>query len=80
MNAFQTIANIPGPALHPFLGWRGLVLDFARDSAGFLADLHNQHGKIAHVGQGKLSATFTFHPDYTRQILSNPKESSTQCR
>jgi len=72
MTAFQAIAKIPGPALHPILGWRGLVLDFARDPVGFLSHLHSQHGKIARVGQGKMSATFTFHPDYTRQILNNP--------
>ncbi len=72
MTTFQASAKIPSPALHPILGWRGLVIDFARDSVGFLTRLHNQHGKIAHVGQGKMSATFTFHPDYTRQILSNP--------
>jgi cytochrome P450 len=72
MTTYQAIAKIPGPALHPILGWRGFVLDFARDSVGFLTNLHNQHGKIARVGQGKMSVTFTFHPDYTRQILSNP--------
>ena len=72
MSTFQAFAEIPTPALHPILGWRGLVLDFARDSVGFLYHLHNQHGKIARVGDGKMSATFTFHPDYTRQILSNP--------
>ena len=72
MAALQTIADIPGPALHPILGWRGLVLAFARDSVGFLTELQKQYGKIVHVGQGKMSATFTFHPDYTRQILSNP--------
>ena len=72
MTTYQAIAKIPGPSLHPVLGWRGFVLDFARDSVGFLTNLHNQHGKIARVGQGKMSATFTFHPDYTRQILSNP--------
>jgi cytochrome P450 len=72
MTAFQAVAKIPGPALHPVLGWRGLVLDFARDPVSFLTNLHDQHGKIARVGQGKMSATFTFHPDYTRQILSNP--------
>jgi cytochrome P450 len=72
MTAFQTMTKIPGPALHPLLGWRGLILDFARDPVGFLTFLHDQHGRIAHVGQDKMSATFTFHPDYTRQILSNP--------
>ena len=72
MTIYQTVANIPGPALHPILGWRGLILDFARDSAGFLTKLQKEHGKIARIGQGKMSATFTFHPDYTRQILSNP--------
>ena len=72
MTTFQAFPKIPGPALHSILGWRGLVLDFARDPVGFLTHLHDQHGKIAQVGQGKMSATFTFHPDYTRQILSNP--------
>ena len=72
MTTFHAFAKFPRHALHPLLGWRGLVLDFARDSAGFLTNLHNQHGKIARIGQGKMSATFTFHPDYTRQILSNP--------
>jgi cytochrome P450 len=72
VTTFPAIAKIPGPALYPILGWRGLVLDFARDSVGFLTNLHGQYGKIAQVGQGKMSATFTFHPEYTRQILSNP--------
>jgi cytochrome P450 len=72
MTIVQTVDRIPGPALHPILGWRGLVLDFARDSAGFLTRLYQEQGKIARIGQGKMAATFTFHPDYTRQILSNP--------
>jgi cytochrome P450 len=63
---------MPGPGLHSVLGWRGFVLAFARDPVGFLTSLHNNYGKIAHVGQGKMSATFTFHPHYTRQILSHP--------
>jgi hypothetical protein len=63
--------GIPSPPLHPILGWRGLVLDFARDSTGFLTRLHKDEGQIVHLGQGKFSATFTFHPDYTRQVLSN---------
>ena len=72
MTVAQTMANIPGPALHPVLGWRGFLLDFARDPVGFLGRLQTQYGRIARVGEGKMSATFTFHPDYTRQILSNP--------
>jgi cytochrome P450 len=72
VTAFQTIANIPSPALHFILGWRGFVLDFARNPVGFLTRLQTQCGRIARVGEGKMSATFTFHPDYTRQILSNP--------
>lgn len=72
MTIAQAVENIPGPALHPFLGWRGFVLDFARDSVGFLTRLYQTHGQIARVGQGKMAATFTFHPDHTRQILSNP--------
>jgi cytochrome P450 len=72
MTMLQTRDRIPGPVLHPILGWRGFILDFARDSVGFLTDLHKQHGEIVRVGQGKMSATFTFHPKYTRQILSNP--------
>jgi cytochrome P450 len=67
-----TRADIPGPALRPLIGWRGLVVDFTRDSAGFLQRLYEQFGPIAQIGQGRMSATFTFHPDYTRQILSNP--------
>lgn len=65
-------SDIPGPALHAIWGWRGLVVDFSRDSTGFLERLHNQFGSIARVGHGRMSATFIFHPDYTRQILSNP--------
>jgi len=72
MTIVQTVDRIPGPVVHPILGWRGLILAFARDTAGFLTKLHQEHGKIAHIGQGKMSATFTFHPEYTRQILSNP--------
>ena len=72
MTTLQTVNRIPTPALHPILGWRGMILDFARDSVGFLSGLQQQYGKIVHVGQEKMSATFTFHPDYTRQILSNP--------
>jgi cytochrome P450 len=71
MTILQTVSSIPSSGLHSVLGWRGFVLAFARDPVGFLTSLHNKYGKIAHVGQGKMSATFTFHPDYTRQILSN---------
>jgi cytochrome P450 len=67
-----TRADIPGPALKPILGWRELVIDFTRDSAGFLQRLHEQFGYIAQVGQDRMAITFTFHPEYTRQILSNP--------
>ena len=67
-----TRADIPGPALKPLLGWRGLVIDFMRDSAGFLQRLHEQFGPIVQIGQERMSVTFTFHPEYTRQILSNP--------
>ncbi len=72
MTAPLTIADIPGPRLNPILGWRGFVVEFARDSIGFLHKLNDAYGEIAQVGRGKMSATFTFHPDYTRQILSNP--------
>src|SRR5574338_443667 len=64
--------DAPLPTLNPALGWRGLVVDFSRDSAGFLERLHQQSGPLVQVGQGRMSALFTFHPDYTRQILSNP--------
>jgi cytochrome P450 len=72
MLASKSLADIPGPALHPFLGWRKFAYDFARDSVGTLHQLHDHYGSIARMGSGKMSATFTFHPDYTRQILSNP--------
>jgi cytochrome P450 len=68
----KTVDNISGPTLHPILGWRGIAIDFARDSVGYLHRLHDRFGAITRVGQGKMSATFTFHPEYTRQILSNP--------
>ncbi len=72
MTAPLTMSDIPGPRLNPILGWRGFVVAFARDSIGFLHKLNDTYGEIAQVGRGKMSATFTFHPDYTRQILSNP--------
>lgn len=72
MTVLQTADRIPGPTLPPILGWRGLVLEFARDSVGFLTRLQKEHGRIARIGRGKMSATFTFHPDYTRQLLSSP--------
>ena len=68
----RTVTAIPGPALHPILGWRKFAFDFARDSVGTLHKIHDQFGPIAQMGEGKMSATFTFHPDFTRQILSNP--------
>ena len=72
MSAHRTTADIPGPADHPILGWRKYVYDFARDSAGFLQRMYDTYGAIAQLGHGKYSATLTFHPGYTRQILSNP--------
>jgi len=72
MTLLQTSVNIPGPALHPILGWRQLVYEFAHDSAGYLQKMHDTYGSIVQLGQGRMSATLTFHPDYTRQILSNP--------
>jgi cytochrome P450 len=68
----KTVDEIPGPALNPLLGWRGVALEFARDSVGYLHRLHNRFGTIARVGQGNMWVTFTFHPEYTRQILNNP--------
>jgi cytochrome P450 len=65
--------NIPRVIAPPILGWRGQVADFARDSVGFLTRVHDRYGKMARMGEGKMSATFTFHPDFTMQILSNPK-------
>ncbi|HJS20412.1 MAG TPA: cytochrome P450 [Anaerolineales bacterium] len=73
MTMLQTVDSIPSLSFPPFVGWRGTLLDFARDSTGFLERLHSEHGKIVRVGQGKLSATFTFHPEYTRRILSDPE-------
>jgi cytochrome P450 len=72
MTLTKTVANIPGPGLHPVFGWRKFAFDFARDSVGTLHRLHDQYGQIVQMGGGKMSATFTFHPDFTRQILSNP--------
>lgn len=72
MTLLKIAADLPGPALTPVLGWRKFAFDFARDSVGTLQELHAQYGSIARMGNGKMSATFTFHPDYTRQILSNP--------
>jgi len=72
MTMLRTMAAIPGPALHPILGWRKFAFDFARDSVGALHNLHDRYGPIVRIGQGKMSATFTFDPAYTRQILSNP--------
>ncbi len=68
----KTVDQIPGPALTPLLGWRGIAIDFTRDSVGYLHRVHDQYGSIARAGEGKMSVTFTFHPDFTRQILSNP--------
>src|SRR5688572_14565022 len=68
----KTKDEIAGPKLNPILGWRGIALEFARDSVGYLHRLHDRFGSIARVGQGKMSVTFTFHPEYTRQILNNP--------
>ena len=64
--------ELPGPRTHGLVGWRGDLIGFALDSVGFLTNLHHRYGNIARVGQGRMSATFTFHPDITRQILSNP--------
>jgi cytochrome P450 len=72
MTLVRTVASIPGPALHPIFGWRKFAFDFARDSVGTLQKIHQRYGPIAQMREGKMSATFTFHPDYTRQILSNP--------
>ena len=68
----KTVTDIPGPALHPVFGWRKFAYDFARDSVGTLHSLYDQYGQIVRMGEGKMSATFTFHPDFTQQILSNP--------
>ena len=68
----RSATEIPGPLPNRLLGWRADLIEFALDSVGFLTRLHRQHGRIVRVGQGKMSATFTFHPDLTRQILSAP--------
>ena len=68
----RSVTEIPGPLPNRLLGWRADLIEFALDSVGFLTRLHRQHGRIVRVGQGKMSATFTFHPDLTRQILSTP--------
>lgn len=71
-NAHRFASHIPGPRPHGLLGWRADLIEFALDSVGFLSRLHRDFGSIARVGQGRMAATFTFHPDLTRQILSNP--------
>jgi len=68
----QNAGSIPGPKPHAWLGWRADLISFAFDSVGFLTRLQKEYGGLARVGQGKMSATFTFHPEYTRQILSDP--------
>ena len=47
--------NIPRVAAPPILGWRGQVLDFARDSVDFLTRVHDRYGKMARMGEGKMS-------------------------
>jgi len=44
MTTLQTVNRIPTPALHPILGWRGMILGFARESVGFLSGLQQQYG------------------------------------
>jgi hypothetical protein len=62
MTTFQTAIKIPQAAFHPILGWRGLVVDFARDSTGFLTKLHNDHGRIVRIGEGKCLPHSRFIP------------------
>ena len=73
MTTSATVADIPGPATgFPILGWRKQIYDFAVDPVRFLHTLHDTYGSMVRAGQGRYSATFTFHPEFTRQILSNP--------
>ena len=72
MTTLQSVDKIPSLPLPLILGWRQPLLDFAHDSTGFLDRLHREYGEIVHMGKDRISATFTFHPEYTRQILSDP--------
>jgi len=72
MVAERTAGSIPGPKAHSLLGWRGDLIAFALDSVTYLTSLQQRYGDIVRVGRGRFSATFTFHPEYTRQILSDP--------
>lgn len=53
-------------------GWRGLILDFARDPIRFLKYLNQEYGDIVLVGEGDYSCLFTFNSTYTHQVLSDP--------
>jgi cytochrome P450 len=72
MTTLQPPAQIPGPPDVPILGWRKNVYDFATNSVDFLHRMNDTYGPMVQMGQGKMSATLTFHPDHTRQILSQP--------
>lgn len=75
--------NIPGPAPHWLLGWRGNLLAFAQDPLGKLLSLHRQYGNVfafVRGGNGPLNSTipggkgtlFAIGPEYNQQLLSDP--------
>jgi cytochrome P450 len=71
MTAFQTIANISGPVLPP-IGVARTCPRLRTRPRWLSHSLAQPTWKDCALGEGKMSATFPFHPDYTRQILSNP--------
>ncbi|MBI3159744.1 MAG: cytochrome P450 [Chloroflexi bacterium] len=55
-------------------GWRGLILAFSINPIGFLSRLQREFGEIVLVGGGDYSCLFTFSPEYTHQVLSDPSK------
>lgn len=65
---------IPGPPPAPLIGWPGNILQFGRDTLGYLWSAYKQYGDLAAFVRGGNPYplfVFAFGPTYNRQLLSD---------
>jgi hypothetical protein len=64
---------IPGPRPLPILGRRGSVMQFYRDTIGYMHNLHQTYGDVAGLVCGSTRFVFGFGSDYNRLVLTTPE-------
>jgi cytochrome P450 len=60
-----------GPAVLPFLGWRGNSLRFFRDPIAYMRSVYREHGEVGALAAGEPRHLFVFGPEPLRELLTD---------